>query len=343
MNTRNIHQIFLIPLCLSFALLGSCAKDDDKSSNEINKEYIEGWVNTYYPGVEASGYGIYILEDQVGSGDELPDDYLFAFINYTATSMDGNVSSTTDEDLAKQIGTFSNSNYYGTNVILRQVGYNPVGLIDILNGMRVGGIRRALVPGWLNSSEIYDSAEKYFKKASGTNTIYTVKLEGMTDDIIQWQLDTLEKYKKIYMDDVEADTTMNGFYLQQLKEPDDTATLSSDTTFYINYTGKLLNGLVFDTTIEDTAKVHGIYSSSSTYSPVKVNMSSNLSSITLGETNASSVVTGFAYCLSKLRLHEKVRCAFTSQYGYGYSGSGSSIPSFAPLVFEIEMVDEPSS
>jgi len=32
---------------------------------------------------------------------------------------------------------------------------------------------------------------------------------------------------------------------------------------------------------------------------------------------------------------------FYSPYGYGTSGSGNLIPAYAPLVFEIKLVDEP--
>jgi FKBP-type peptidyl-prolyl cis-trans isomerase len=40
-----------------------------------------------------------------------------------------------------------------------------------------------------------------------------------------------------------------------------------------------------------------------------------------------------------MKAHEKGICAFYSELGYGYSGSGSAIPRFAPIVFEIEIVD----
>jgi FKBP-type peptidyl-prolyl cis-trans isomerase len=38
---------------------------------------------------------------------------------------------------------------------------------------------------------------------------------------------------------------------------------------------------------------------------------------------------------------EKGIAVFTSPYGYSNSGSGSSIPGYSPLVFELEVVAKP--
>ena len=151
----------------------------------------------------------------------------------------------------------------------------------------------------------------------------------------------MERYTARMMNDV--DSTFYGYYYQQLKEPTDTTTFPRDTTFYINYIGRLLNGQVFDTTIEDTAKFYGIYSSSKTYKPQMVKLNETYTEITLGgssSSDGSTTIDGFAYCLSKLKSYEKGICAFYSALGYKYSGSGNVIPKFAPLTFEIEIVDK---
>ena len=66
-------------------------------------------------------------------------------------------------------------------------------------------------------------------------------------------------------------------------------------------------------------------------------MSETLSEISMDE--SSSLLEGFRYALAWLHPHEKAVFAFYSQLGYSYSGSGSTIPPFSPLVFEIEVVD----
>ena len=137
-----------------------------------------------------------------------------------------------------------------------------------------------------------------------------------------------------------VDSTMFGYYYKQVNPPSDTTTFPKDTTFYINYTGRLLDGKVFDTSIEDTAKVYGLYSAKKTYAPKYVNMKENYKDITMGASSSetgSTLVDGFSYCLSKMRTGEKGICIFYSDLGYKGSGSGM-IPAFSPLRFDIEMI-----
>lgn len=329
-------------------MAGACAKEVTESKNEDNKLYLDAWMSVHHPGVQPTGLGVYIIEDQPGAGEAVTDDDYYYFINYTSTDLDGNISSTSEEKVAQQTGSYTKGNYYGATVVMDSYYVTQPGILDAIKGMRIGGTRKVVVPGWLNSTistssgeKYYTTAEEFYQNKSGSNAIYTITLTDKTDNINKWEVDSLERYTARMMNDV--DSTFYGYYYQQLKEPTDTTTFPTDTTFYINYTGRLLNGQVFDTTIEDTAKFYGIYSSSNTYEPKMVQLSENYTDITLGgssSSDGSTTINGFAYCLSKLKSYEKGVCAFYSALGYSYSGSGNVIPSFAPLTFEIEIVDK---
>ena len=116
---------------------------------------------------------------------------------------------------------------------------------------------------------------------------------------------------------------------------------SADTTIYINYTGRLLNGRVFDTTVADTAKMYGIYSSSKTYSPISVQYNhDDYTGITI-TSNKTSVIDGFSYMLWRMGPFEEGTGIFLSKLGYASSGSGSAIPAYSPLRFDIEVVEKP--
>lgn len=316
-----------------------CSKESSVDTSSMEKDYLEAWISVNHPGVTSSGRGIYILEDVPGTGEALGKDDFYVFLDYTETDLDGNVASTSSKKLSQQIGTYSPSNYYGDNILILDESYTQLGVLDLIEGMRVGGKRIGLVPGWLNVA-----LADYNKNTSGSNSIFTITLKDKTSDIKAWEADTLAKYAAIHLPG--TDSTMFGYYCKTIKQPTSTETFSADTSFYINYTGRLLNGQVFDTTIEDTAKVHGIYSSSKTYAPMVVKPNADdYKKITISnseDSEGSTVVDGFAYCLSKLRPFEKVVCAFYSGLGYGYSGSGSRIPKFAPIVFEIEVVENPA-
>ena len=339
------HRIFIITCGLSaLLLLGGCAKESSIDTSKMAKEYFDAWMSVNHPGLTPTGLGVYILDDQPGNGEYVRDDDIIVFADHTVTDLEGNVSGTTSETLSQQLGTYAKVNYYGADVIVNDRFYTETGVLEMIKGMRVGGKRTAIIPSWLYTIADYKTEAEYLKANAGSNVIYTISITDKTDDITAWEVKQLEKYVDKYMDGV--DSVKFGFYYKTLVASTDTATFSEDTTFYINYTGRLLNGNVFDTTIEDTAKFYGIYSASKTYAPMYVTMAADFTDITISSdesSEGSTTVDGFSFCLSRMKPMEKVVCAFNSDMGYGYSGKGSSIPKYAPLVFEIEAVKAPDS
>ncbi len=342
MNILSDSKTIIGVAAAAIALVSGCAKEVKTDTSNVNQEFMEAWMKSRHPGTSPTGLGVYILEDIPGSGTAVTDDDMYLFAEYTSTDLEGNVSQTTKEKTSQQIGSFSAANYYGPRVLINSKSFTETGILETIRGMRVGGTRKAVIPGWLNATQDYATAEEYLKNSSGANIICTIRIVDKTTDITAWEVDTLQRYVARNMNSV--DSTKFGYYVRTVKEPTKTEKFSIDTTFYINYTGRLLNGHVFDSTIEDTAKVHGIWSSGRKYAPTKVTMDEEYTKITIGaddSSEGSTVIDGFSYCLSNLRPYEKVICAFNSQKGYGYNGKGSTIPPFAPLVYEIEVVDEP--
>jgi FKBP-type peptidyl-prolyl cis-trans isomerase len=81
----------------------------------------------------------------------------------------------------------------------------------------------------------------------------------------------------------------------------------------LKYTGRLLNGFVFDTNVGKTDSLN----------------------YTVGGTN--NYVQGFKIGVDKMRLGEKATFIFPSGLGYG-SRAQNSIPAYSPLIFDIEIV-----
>ena len=327
----------------SMALATSCAKEVSTDTSNMAREFIEAWMKVNHPEAVPHGLGVYIIDDKPGTGPAVTEDDIYLYTEFTTYDIDGNITGTTVEKTSQQAGNYSKGTYYGPKMIINLRDYTEAGILEMIKGMRVGGTRTAVIPSWLNVKKDYDTAEKYLKNNGGSNAICTITLKDKTTDIIKWELDTLARFVTGKLRMSPSDSLMYGFYLKTLKEPDDTSTYGTDSLFCVNYTGRLLNGKVFDTTIEDTAKVHGIWSSSKTYSPVYIQKADDYTETTMAADETSTgdkSINGFSFCLSRLRQHEKVICAFYSVLGYGYSGQGSSIPSFCPLVFEIEAVDK---
>lgn len=331
-------------LLLGAALVAGCAQERTTSTNDDNKAFLEAWLKARYPGVSATGIGIYILEDEPGTGAAFDDeDYIYA--EYTIRDINGNISSTTDRRTAQQIGSYNVSSYYGPTVIHSGEKVLQAGVEAMLQGMKTGGTRTALIPNWLLTYSRYSSADQYLKKSSAgnnVNTIYTLTLKEIIEDEAEWELDSLKRWLGVHAPDAVEVKDEEGLFYAQIVEPEDTTSFPKDTTIYINYIGRLLNGQVFDTTIKDTAKVHNIYNSSNNYQPVSIKWSDKATSITMGS-GSSTVIEGFSKTLWQMRAFEKGVGYFVSSMGYGASGSGGSIPAYSPLIFEIEIVDSPES
>lgn len=82
----------------------------------------------------------------------------------------------------------------------------------------------------------------------------------------------------------------------------------------VHYTGKLLNGKVFDSSIQRKIPFGFV----------------------LGQ---GQVIRGWDEGIALLRKGEKATLLIPSKLGYGAQGAGNVIPPFAPLVFEVELVD----
>ncbi len=320
------------------AAAAGCAKTDETSSNEQSKIYIDAWVEKNYPDATVEGNGIYVLEDTPGTGETYNgEDYIV--LSYTIRSMDGTISSTVDEDTAKQVGTYDETYTYDMRIWYVAGENITVGLEDMLTGMSIGETKKALIPSWLMVTERRDNADEYFKHTSSSSTVvYEITLLDFTDDIYAWQIDKIEDYiGKTYG---SLDSLSYGYYYKQLSAPTDS--LPTDTTIYINYIGRLLNGKVFDTTIKDTAKKYGLYSADDTYEPVEITLAEDESDITMTiDDDETSIITGLQKMLAGMGAYEKGESIFISGYGYGASGSGNTIIGYAALRFEVEVTDEP--
>lgn len=356
-NTEKGMKRITISIISSIAVVltaVSCAKEDKAGPNEAEKRFFDAWIQVHHSGINPTGLGIYVLPgEEEGTGTEVQQDGI-AILDYITYDLDGNITSYTEKNTAKQLGEYDTTKFYGPKPMTTEKGAIPAGVAEAVIGMKAGGYKKFIVPSWLMSTSVYDSEEKYLKKDSNSDhTIYEIWVRDFTTDIEQWQIGQIGNYfasdsmfEGMTTDDYLKMTVSNeevefkGMFYKQTEPPVEDTEFSSDTVIYINYTGKLLNGLVFDTNIEKVAKDNGLYSSSKTYQPVQINWGEQYTDLTMGASK-SSVITGFALTLWQMKPMEKGTGVFTSTYGYGYSGSGSSIPAYAPLVFDIEIVAKP--
>lgn len=354
-----MKKVFSAALYIVAAIfLTGCAKTVIPGPNEANKLQFDAWMKLNYPDIEPTGLGIYVIDEEDGNGAAITDKG-FALVDYKISSLEGNISSYTEEETAKQLGDYSITNYYGPKFLTTFKTTIQAGVGDALYGMKVGGYRKVIVPSWLMTSKEFATAEDYLNyydeddSPSYSSTVYELTVRDFTEDMNKWQIDSIVRFfgndkvtiggtpaDQVFAGMSEADSVRTGFFYKQLAAPQDTTSFKKDTVLYINYTGKLLNGLVFDTNIERVAKDNYLYSSSKTYEPMQINWAEKYEDLTM-TSSKSDMIPGFAMTLWQMRAMEKGVGVFYSPYGYGVYGSGSSIPGYAPLIFEIELVAKP--
>ena len=109
---------------------------------------------------------------------------------------------------------------------------------------------------------------------------------------------------------ISATAHSSGLYYQ-VTNPGSGATPSSGSKVFVKYTGKLLNGTVFDS-----------------------QTNSSLTGFTV-----SGLILGWQIGLGLIKKGGSIKLIVPSSLAYGCQGSGATIPGNSVLYFEIELVD----
>ena len=139
-----------------------------------------------------------------------------------------------------------------------------------------------------------------------------------------------EGKEKIDLDKYLADNkitqqpTASGLYVVETKKGSGAKPKVGDEV-QVNYIGRLLDGKLFDTSIESVAKEGNVFNPQRPYSPLKFVIGSG------------GIIKGMEEGVTMLSKGSKAKLILPSNIAYGPNGGGP-IPPFAPLVFEIELI-----
>ena len=95
----------------------------------------------------------------------------------------------------------------------------------------------------------------------------------------------------------------------------------------VNYTGFLMDGRVFDTSIESVAKKFNVFNPSRPYEPFTLNV------------GQGEVIQGWDEALLTMSVGDKVKLVIPSKLAYGARAMGDMIPAFSTLIFEVEVLE----
>lgn len=95
----------------------------------------------------------------------------------------------------------------------------------------------------------------------------------------------------------------------------------------INYTGRTLDGKMFDTSVESDAREGNIYNAQRPYEPL---------SYTVGQ---MALIKGWSDGIMGQPQGTELTLVIPSALGYGAQGAGDMIPPYSPLAFDITIVE----
>lgn len=93
----------------------------------------------------------------------------------------------------------------------------------------------------------------------------------------------------------------------------------------VNYTGRLIDGTIFDTSVEEIAKQSGVYNKQRPYKPIEFPL------------GVGQVIPGWDQGIALMKVGSVAQFIIPSSIAYGEQGSGP-IPPSSTLVFDVELV-----
>ena len=133
----------------------------------------------------------------------------------------------------------------------------------------------------------------------------------------------IEKY--LADNNITGNPTESGLYIV-VRQKGNGPKVVAGKTVEINYTGRLLDGTIFDSSVEKDAREGNIYQEGRPYEPLKYKV---------GE---MSLIPGWDEGVQNQPAGSKLTLIMPSSLGYGERGAGAHIMPYSPLVFDIEIV-----
>ena len=141
---------------------------------------------------------------------------------------------------------------------------------------------------------------------------------------LQKDVEAIDSYLK--ENKITAQSTASGLRYV-IDQPGQGTSLQPGNKVKVNYTGKTLEGKVFDTSLAEVAEKQGIHNPLRAYEPLEFELGSR------------QVIQGWEEGITLLKKGAKARLFIPSTLAYGEHAVGEHIKANSILIFEVELVD----
>ena len=161
-------------------------------------------------------------------------------------------------------------------------------------------------------------------EATYTRESYAAMIEEKTAERVAEEVELIEAY--IAENNIDYGVTEEGLYYQ-IVEPGTGEKAQAGQNVKVHYKGYVLDGTVFDTSLEEAAKEANVYNPARPYEPYEFTLVTG------------SVIQGWHIGIGLLAEGGKAKLMIPSRYGYGPRSSGAVIKENSVLIFDVELVE----
>lgn len=290
--------------------------------------------NSPYPGYDATENGLYYqffkqdenaVKPQEGDIVRLVMSYKNSKDSVLFDSKVGNPSGTNFIEFPLQKSTFKGS--FEEAISMMGVG-DSAGFIISADSVYLTTFKAAKLPDYIEKGSMLTFVAKLEKITTKAEAEAEQKkqMEAQQAMMAQRQSEEAGTFAKYLSDNkITGTPTASGLYYIESKKGNGKKPKAGQLV-KVKYTGRLLDGTVFDTSDEAAAKAAGLFDERRPYEPIE---------FPVGQ---GQVIPGWDEGIMLMSIGSKGQLILPSAIAYGAQGGGP-IPPFSPLVFDVELVD----
>ncbi|MEI7596851.1 MAG: FKBP-type peptidyl-prolyl cis-trans isomerase [Bacteroidota bacterium] len=281
-----------------------------------------------YPGYKKTDNGLYYKVDKKGASDVMPKEGDVVLVEILCKTEKGSIFFDTRKEPVPSYVPVSAFKYKGDMAEafwLFAAGDSGSFIVPVDTLTKHGQFQ---LPDSLKGQLFYFSirVDSLIPKAEWEKRIsqFQKQQAEASQNMAKTENDNLQLY--LTENKITATPTASGLYIITTKKGTGKKA-SSNSTVVVNYTGSLLDGKVFDTSVKSVAEKFNILNPNRKYEPFPVNL------------GKGEVIPGWDEALATMSVGQKAKLIIPSKLGYGERAMGEMIPAFSTLVFEVEVLD----